>query len=294
MKVSWLVGLLLTVLVALVPAGLAGVDRSTDEVTGAVGQGVLLDDEQVHTVARVERWWGGGFWYVKKGEAAVTVLVTVDAKAETSHNSLYYGVRAPSGKTWGRVVLGGRGPSLPSSAKAPPGTHVEGWLTFVVPEADVDSLTLVYRMHGGFGSTLLVPLGAPKPSPSARVRQSVTLEGEQVHTVTRAERWPGAGLWKPKAGQVYVTVQVKVKALKQTTIGATYYSFRDRTGQVYHGSVLGKRTPALAFKSSLAAGRTAQGWVTMMIPKTRLAGLTLTYHMLGGNGPTLVVPLTIR
>ena len=291
MKGSWLVGVLLGLLVALVPAAVAGVDRSADEVTGAVGQGVLLDDEQVHTVARVERWWGGGYWYVKKGDAAVTVFVTIDAKAKTSHNSLYYGVRAPSGKTWGRVVLGGRGPSLPSSASAPAGTHVEGWLTFVVPEADVDSLTLVYRMHSGFGSTLLVPLGTPKPSPTARVGQPITLEGEQVHTVTRAETWPGAGLWKPKAGHVYVTVSVKIKALKATTVGATYYSFRDRTGQVYHGSVIGKRTPALPYRTSLGAGRTSQGWVTMMIPKTRVAGLTLTYHMLGGDGPTLVVPL---
>lgn len=285
-------GILLGMLVALVPAAVAAVDRPADEVAGAVGQGVLLDDEQVHTVARVEQWWGGGFWYVKKGDAAVTVFVTVDAKAKTSHNSLYYGVRAPGGQTWGRVVLGGRGPSLPSSAAAPAGMHVEGWLTFVVPEADVNGLTLVYRMHGGFGSTLVVPLGTPAPSPTARVGRPVTLEGEQVHTVTRAETWPGAGLWKPKAGQVYVTVAVKVRALKATTVGATYYSFRDRTGQVYHGTVLGKRTPALAYKTRLAAGRTAQGWITTMVPKTRLAGLTMTYHMLGGNGPTLVVPVT--
>jgi hypothetical protein len=284
----------LIVLVAAASAATAAVDRSAAEITGAIGQPVLLDEEQVHTVARVERWWGGGFWYVKPGEAAVTVLVTIDAQAKTSHNSLYYGVRSAAGKTWGRVVVGGRGPTLPSSASAPAGTHVEGWLTFVVPEADVNGLTLVYRMHGGFGSTLVVPLGAPSPSPSARVGRPITLEGTQVHTVTRAEKWPGAGLWKPKAASVYVTVNVKVNALAPTTVGATYYSFRDRTGQVYHGSVLGKRTPALAHKTSLAAGRTAQGWVTMMIPKTRLSGLTLTYHMLGGDGPTLVVPLSIR
>jgi hypothetical protein len=292
MKGCWFVGVLLAVLVALVPAAVAGVNRPTDEVTGAVGQGVLLDDEQVHTVARVERWWGGGFWYVKKGEAAVTVFVTVDAKAKTAHNPLYYGVRAPSGKTWGRAVFGGRGPRLPSSADASAGPHAEGWLTFVVPEADVNSLALVYRMDGGFGSTLVVPLGTPTPSPTARVGQAVTLEREQVHTVARAETWPGAGFWKPKAGHVYVTVNVKVKALKATTIGGTYYSFRDRTGKFYHGSVLGNRTPTLAHKTSLAAGRTAQGWVTMMIPKARLAGLTMTYHMLGGDGPTLVVPLS--
>ena len=284
----------LVVLVAAASAATAAVDRSAAEITGTVGQPVLLDEEQTHTVTRVERWWGGGFWYVKPGEAAVTIHVAIDAQAKTSHNSLYYGVRSAAGKSWGRVVVGGRAPTLTSSAGAPAGTHVEGWLTFVVPEADVNGLTLVYRMRGGFGSTLLVPLGAPTASPTAVVGRPIALEATQIHTVTRGEKWPGAGIWRPRTGSVYVTVNVKVKALQPTTVGASYYSFRDRTGQVYHGSVLGKRTPALAHRTSLAAGRTAQGWVTMMIPKTRLSGLTLTYHMLGGNGPTLVVPLSIR
>lgn len=53
-------------------------------------------------------------------------------------------------------------------------------------------------------------------------------DGLGVHRVTTASVWTGTGMWKPKTGYAYVTWYVKVKALKQTTIGGMYYSLRYR------------------------------------------------------------------
>jgi hypothetical protein len=283
-------GVLALAAASVVLAGDEGVAARLDEVTGAVGQAVTLDAEQAHTVVRAEQWWGGGTWVLKPGEAAVTVYVEVQALAETPVNPLYYSLRGADGKTWGRTVFGARGPSFSSGTLAA-GAVAEGWLTFVVPESGVGSLTLVYRMHSGFGSTLLVPLGQPAPSPTAALKKPIPLEGEQVHTVTKAERWPGSGMWKPKKGSAYVTVFVRVKALKATTIGSAYYTVRTPAGKEYGRPLFGKRTPELPFKKALAAGRTIEGWVTLMVPSAQLKSMTLIYHLRAGDGPTLLVPL---
>lgn len=268
-----------------------GSSSAASDVTGAVGQPVTLDSEQIHTVVQVERWWGGGYWFVKKGDAAVTVKVRIQATAKTSCNPLYYALRTPTGQTYGRVVLGGRDPGLESSNDLTSGDTHEGWLTFVTPEKDVNALTLVYRMHSGFGSTLTVPLGTPSPSPTAALRRAITLDNEQVHTVLRAERWSGSGLFKPKAGQTYITVYIRVKALKPTTVGGSYYSLRDGAGNSYRGPVFGSRKPELIWKKSLVGGRSLEGWVTLLVPKAQARSLTLIYHMQGGSQPTLLVRL---
>ncbi len=270
-----------------------GTDRAgrSADVVGAVGQPVALDGKQVHTVVRTERWYGGGFWFPKAGQAAVTVEINIKTIAESSYNSLYYTVRDSVGARYGRVIAGYRYPSLPSASRAPAGTEVDGWLTFLVPAAKVNDLTLEYHASGGFGSSLDVELGVVPDSQKARLGSAVSIAGEQVQTVTGASVWSGKGLWRPKAGQVYVTWHVKVKALKQTTIGGMYFSLRSASGEWYRGSVLGSREPRLPYKASLAAGRVAQGWVTGMVPRSKVRGLTIVYH-LHDNGPNVLVPFT--
>jgi hypothetical protein len=65
------------------------------------------------------------------------------------------------------------------------------------------------------------------------------------------------------------------------------------SGQFYRGSVLGSREPRLPYKAALASGRTAQGWVTLMVPKGKVSGLRIVYH-LHDSGPSLLVPFTAR
>ena len=72
--------------------------------------------------------------------------------------------------------------------------------------------------------------------------------------------WPGKGLWKPKAGHVYVTWYVKVKALEQTTIGGMYYSLRSTSGEWYSGSVTAAESPGSRSRRAwLRAGRRRAG-----------------------------------
>lgn len=87
-----------------------------DEIVGSVGQPITLDNEQIHTVVQVERWYGGGYWLPKAADAAVTLEIKVQAIAKTSYNPMYYSIRDASGKTYGRVILGYRYESLGSSA----------------------------------------------------------------------------------------------------------------------------------------------------------------------------------
>ena len=288
-------GCLVLALMVAVPAAGARTDVGAGraDYTGSVGQPVTLDNEQIHTVVSVERWYGGGSWYPKPGEAAVTVFIHIQALQKTSYNPMYYGVRDGSGKSYGRVFLGYRYESLGSSASMAAGTSTDGWLTFLVPITKLNELTLVYTMHAGWGSTLTVPLGTVPDSARAKVGQSVTMQAEQVHTVTRATRWAGGSFWKAPKGQVYVTWYVKVKALAPTTVGASLYSLRTPKGVVYHGTVFGDRKPELRYRTSLAPGRSIAGWVTMLVPKTQVRSLTLIYHM-HDNGTNLLVPLPIR
>jgi uncharacterized protein DUF4352 len=296
---AWARGILGPALIVLAIAAPAATAQTAaplaaqDEIVGSVGQPITLDNEQIHTVVQVERWYGGGYWLPKAGDAAVTIEIKVQAIAKTSYNPMYYSIRDASGKTYGRVILGYRYESLGSSASMAAGTEATGWLTFLVPENKLNELTLVYHMHLGFGSTLAVPLGAVPDSPTARIGQSVTVQGEQVHTVVRAQRWAGSGLWRARPGQVYVTWYVKVRALQPTKIGGTYYSLRTAKGAWYHGYVSGDRKPKLPYNTSLAAGRTAQGWVTLMVPKTVVRSLTLVYHM-HDNGTNVLVRLPIK
>ena len=98
-------GSLIALALSVPVAWAVGTDRTgrSADVTGVVGQPVTLDDKQVHTVVRTERWYGGGFWLPKAGQVAVTVEINIKAIAETSYNPLYYAVRDGAGTKYGRV-----------------------------------------------------------------------------------------------------------------------------------------------------------------------------------------------
>lgn len=160
------------------------------------------------------------------------------------------------------------GGSQLSSGTLATGEVREGWLTFVVPESGVDALTLANRMHGGSGSTLLVPLGPPAASPTVGLKKPIVLDGEQVRTVT---------------------VYVRVKALRATTVGSTYYSVRTKAGRSTGGVRPAHTRPLL--QEGARSRRSSEGWVTLMAPTTQLKSLTLIYHLRGGDGSTLLVPL---
>jgi hypothetical protein len=259
---------------------------SSDDYTGAVGQAVTLDNEQIHTVVKVQRWYGGGGFLPPAGKAAVTVDLRIQALQKTSYNALYYSLEGKN--KYGRVFIGTRDPSLHSSNDLMPPNTVKGWVTFLVPQKELTGLRLVYHMHAGFGSTLTVPLGKIPDSPRAKIGKSAVLAGEMAVKATQVQRPARFGIWKPKAGHVFVTTYVSVKALKSTKTGR--FTALTRTGKAISGMLMGERKPAFPREKALRRGKTAKGWVTLMVPKAQSHGLTLVYH-LTGNRDTLLIRL---
>ncbi len=128
--------------------------------------------------------------------------------------------------------------------------------------------------------------------------QTVRLENAQYHVVSRAERWAGTGRAEPEAGAAYVTVYVRIKAIKKTSYNDRTYTFRDATGTDWRQPIVmwEEREPALG-SGELLAGQTVEGWVTSIAPEAQLGSLTLVYWMhssgyiMSHESPTLLVPL---
>ncbi len=263
-----------------------GPTPSGDGYTGAVGQAVTLDNEQVHTVVGAQRWYGGGSFQPPAGKAAVAVHLKIQALEKTSYNTLYYSLEGKS--TYGRVIVGYRYPSLGSSNDLMPTNTADGWVTFLVPTKELNGLRLVYHMHAGFGSTLTVPLGKIPDSPRANLGQTTRLAGEVAVKATKVQRPKTLGIWKPKKGQVFVTAYVRVTGLQATKTG-TFTAFT-KAGKSVGGMLLGERHPSFPRDKALRKGKTAKGWVTLMVPKAQSHGLILVYH-LTGNRDTLLIRL---
>jgi hypothetical protein len=128
--------------------------------------------------------------------------------------------------------------------------------------------------------------------------QTVRLENAQYQIVSRAERWAGTGRATPEAGSAYVTVYVRIKALKKTSYKDSTYTFRDATGTDWRQPIVmwEEREPALG-SGELLVGQSVEGWVTSIAPEAQLDSLTLVYWMhssgyvMSQDSPTLLVPL---
>lgn len=260
--------------------------HASQDVMGALGQDVTLDGEQVHTVVQVQRWYGGGYWMPPAGKAVVTVFIHIRGLQKTSYNGLYYSVRNPAGTSFGRVYLGSRDPSLGSSNNLMAGQIAQGWLSFLVPTTSVNDLTLVYHMHSGFGSTLTVPLGTVPDSPRTSIGRAAVLLSEQAITATRVERPARNGYYAPKTGYRFITIYVVIRALKSTKTGQ--FTAFTPTGKTIGNVLVGHRSPMFPELRGVAKGKTAQGWVTLMVPQNQTHGLTLVYHLSGYRDTLLI------
>ena len=128
--------------------------------------------------------------------------------------------------------------------------------------------------------------------------QTVRLENEQYHVVSRAEQWAGTGIAQPEEDAVYITVYVRIKAIRKTSYNDRTYTFRDSAGTDWQQPVVmwEEREPALR-SGELLAGQTVEGWVTSIVPAAKLGSLALVYWMhssgyiMSHESPTLLVPL---
>ncbi|MEP7040752.1 MAG: DUF4352 domain-containing protein [Chloroflexota bacterium] len=117
------------------------------------------------------------------------------------------------------------------------------------------------------------PTNTPEPTPGVGVQ--VLVGDQQYVTVTLAEQWAGTDQLKPAAGNVYITVNIRIDAITTTSFASEDFSLKDGDGNVYD-QILG-RSPRLSFLDGLEPNHNYAGFVTFEIPADMNADLTLVY-----------------
>jgi len=117
------------------------------------------------------------------------------------------------------------------------------------------------------------PTNTPEPTPGVGVQ--VLVGDQQYVTVTLAEQWAGTDQLKPAAGNVFVTVNIRIDAITTTSFASEDFSLKDGDGNVYD-QILG-RSPRLSFLDGLEPDHNYAGFVTFEIPADMNADLTLVY-----------------
>lgn len=285
--------------------------RSASRVTSraiAVGvatvvlAGAMLIEAGAASAATVVQGWqtrvGGGLTDTSTLTAYSTGSGILRIRATKLRAGATFGVTVYKGNCgWVIPALGAALFSLPSVTSSSLGAITRNLAVTATRVKQVRAVwnagagvALVFRRGSSIWCGELAALG--------RRGQTVRLENAQYQVVTRAERWAGNGGTQPEAGGAYVTVYVRIKALKKTSYNDRSYTLRDATGTDWQQPIvmLGEREPALG-SGDLLAGQSAEGWVTSIAPEAQLESLTLVYWMnwsgyvMLHESPTLMVPL---
>ena len=117
------------------------------------------------------------------------------------------------------------------------------------------------------------PTNTPEPTPGVGVQ--VLVGDQQYVTVTLVEDWAGTDQIQPAAGNVFVTVKIRIDAITTTSFDALDFTLRDGDGNVYT-QILG-RSPRLSSLDGMEPEHYYEAFVTFEIPADMDADLTLLY-----------------
>lgn len=117
------------------------------------------------------------------------------------------------------------------------------------------------------------PTSTPEPTPGVGVQ--VLVGDEQTVTVTLVEDWAGTDQIQPAAGNVFVTVKIRIDAITTTSFDALDFTLKDGDGNVYT-QLLG-RSPRLSALDGMEPQHYYEAFVTFEIPAAMNADLTLLY-----------------
>ena len=117
------------------------------------------------------------------------------------------------------------------------------------------------------------PTDTPQPTPGVGVQ--ILVGDQQYVTVTLAEQWAGTDQLKPAAGNIFMTVNIRIDAITTTSFASDDFSLMDGDGNVYQ-QILG-RSPRLSYLDGLEPNHNYAGFVTFEIPADMNADLTLVY-----------------
>ncbi len=271
-------------------------------VATVVLMGAIVMEPGVASAATIVQGWqtrvGGGLTDTSTLTVYTTGSGILRIRATKLRTGATFGVTVYKGSCgWIVPALGPALFSLPSVVSSSSGAVTRN---LAISATRVKQVRAAW--NAGAGVALVLRLGSKlwcgEFAALGRRGQTVRLENAQYQIVTRAERWEGNGTSQPEAGGAYVTVYVRIKALKKTSYNDRSYTLRDATGTDWQQPIvmLGKREPALG-SGVLLAGQSAEGWVTSIAPEAQLASLTFVYWMhwsgyvMLHESPTLVVPL---
>lgn len=117
------------------------------------------------------------------------------------------------------------------------------------------------------------PTGTPEPTPGVGVQ--VLVGDQQYVTVTLAEQWAGTDQLKPAAGNIFMTVKIRIDAITTTSFDALDFTLKDGDGNVIT-QILG-RSPRLSSLDGMEPQHYYEAFVTFEIPADMNADLTLVY-----------------
>ena len=103
------------------------------------------------------------------------------------------------------------------------------------------------------------------------------------------EQWPGTSTVKPRKGRAFITVSIRVDALKTTSFDSADFKLRDADHRGYAWRQ--GRAPHLYSLDGMNAGSTYTGWVTYEVPKSALGNFELIYRPSFLPGSTYTIKL---
>ena len=117
------------------------------------------------------------------------------------------------------------------------------------------------------------PTNTPEPTPG--VGAQVLVGDEQYVTVTLVEDWAGTDQIQPAAGNIFMTVKIRIDAITTTSFDALDFTLKDEDGTVYT-QILG-RSPRLSNLDGMEPEHYYEAFVTFEIPVDVNEDLTLVY-----------------
>jgi len=119
-------------------------EEATPPPTAGVGAQIQVGEEHYATIVAIEPWPGEGDNVPADGNVFVTVNIRIDAINTTSFNWADFTVEDEAGTSYS-INEPGRAPHLSFLDGLEPEHFYAGFVTFEVPEASADELTLVYN-----------------------------------------------------------------------------------------------------------------------------------------------------
>lgn len=138
-------------------------------------------------------------------------------------------------------------------------------------------------------ATVPPPTAQPLPGVTGLYGTPVLIGDQQFVSVLAFEQTTIVGT-KPRTGKVFVSVSIRIDAIKTTSFDSADFTLRDPAGKSYTWRT--GRSPHLYDLANLEPGHNYVGWITYEVPKASIAALVLVYKPRFLVGVWFEIPLS--